>query len=105
MSQIEIITKCSSPKSLLSNSCSSKSQLIDVSVEVLDEGSDPNNVLSYVYKVSGGEIIGKGAKVMWDLSGVKAGIYTINAGVDDGIGVFGKGVTKEIKVIECADCQ
>ena len=42
---------------------------------------------------------------MWDLSGIKAGIYITNAGVDDGIGVFGKGVTKEIKVIECADCQ
>ena len=42
---------------------------------------------------------------MWDLSGIKAGIYITNAGVDDGIGVFGKEVTKEIKVIECADCQ
>ncbi len=50
-------------------------------------------------------IIGKGKKVIWDLSNVKTGTYTITADADDGCGVCGKTVTKEIKIIECPNCQ
>src|SRR5262249_53147649 len=54
-------------------------------------GPNPDNdVLVYNYTVSGGRIVGQGANVQWDLSGVKTGTYTITAGVDNGCGICGK---------------
>lgn len=68
-------------------------------VAVATTAVDPeNNVLAYNYTVSGGRIKGNGAKVVWDLTGVIAGRYTITAGVDDGCGVCGMTVTKSILV-------
>jgi hypothetical protein len=60
---------------------------------------DPeNDVLTYVYKISAGKIIGTGANVRWDLSDVAPGNYTITVGVDDGVGIVGKTVTKTVFV-------
>lgn len=50
--------------------------------------------------MTGGKIVGQGPNVIWDLSGVEPGTYTITAGVDDGCGVCGKTKTMEIKVIK-----
>lgn len=59
--------------------------------------TDPeNDVLTYNYIVSGGKIIGSGARVIWDLTNIPIGTYTITAGVDDGCGVCGKTVTKTV---------
>ena len=55
--------------------------------------------LSYSYTVTGGKILGKGAQVKWDLSGVKPGAYTVRVKVRDGRGrsVTGsKAVTVEV---------
>jgi hypothetical protein len=72
------------------------------SVRVTTTAVDPeNDVLTYNYTVSGGRIVGQGANVTWDLSGVRPGTYTITAGVDDGCGVCGKTETKTIEVTEC----
>jgi hypothetical protein len=57
-----------------------------------------NDVLTYQYTVSAGTIIGKGPEVIWDLSFLPAGTYTITAGVDDGCGVCGKTVTKTVVI-------
>jgi hypothetical protein len=66
---------------------------------------DPeNDVLTYNYTVSGGRIVGTGASVSWDLSGVQPGSYTITAGVDDGCGICGKTETRTITIRECPDC-
>lgn len=46
--------------------------------------SPRNDKLSYKYKISGGQIIGKGEAVIWDLSNARPGTYTITAVVDDG---------------------
>lgn len=98
----EITNECSIHKSIQNNSCSNAIKTIDVSTVAKD---DENDVLSYYYGVSGGKITGRGSKVIWDLSGVKPGIYTITVGVDDGAGYEGRTVTKEIKVIECPNCN
>ena len=67
---------------------------------------DPeNDVLTYNYYVPAGKIVGQGAKVVWDLSGVKPGIYKITAGVDDGCGVCGRYLSKIITVKSCPDCS
>lgn len=71
-------------------------------VRVSTTAVDPeNDVLTYNYTVSGGRIVGQGANVTWDLSGVNPGTYTITAGVDDGCGVCGKTETKTIEVTNC----
>ena len=98
LNQTEVFATCS----INSSSCSDKNQLIEISTEAADPEGD---VLTYSYALAGGKIIGQGSKVVWDLSGVSPGTYTITVGVDDGCGVCGKTVTKEIKVIECPDCK
>jgi hypothetical protein len=75
------------------------------SVGVKASATDPeNDTLVYNYTVSGGRIVGQGANVNWDLSGVRPGTYTITAGVDDGCGVCGKTQTKTITVKQCESC-
>lgn len=77
----------------------------DASVAVSTVAVDPeNDVLTYNYTVSGGRIVGSGANVNWDLTGVRAGTYTITSAVDDGCGVCGTTQTKTITVAECANC-
>ncbi len=74
------------------------------SVSVATSASDPeNDVLTYNYTVSGGRIVGTGANVSWDTSGLAPGTYTITAGVDDGCGLCGKTQTQTITVVAC-DC-
>jgi uncharacterized protein YkuJ len=60
--------------------------------------ADPSDLLSYQYTVSGGKIVGQGAKVVWDLSGLQPGNYTVTAAVDDGCGFCGMTKTKAIVV-------
>ncbi|HXN24091.1 MAG TPA: OmpA family protein [Candidatus Dormibacteraeota bacterium] len=49
--------------------------------------SDPDNdTLTYTWKSSGGQIVGTGANVEFDSTGVSAGNYTIGGHVDDGKG-------------------
>lgn len=85
----------------------SDSMVIDVSVTAHDP---ENDVLLFNYTVSAGKIVGSGANVKWDLSGVAPGTYTITAGVDDGCGICGNTETKTVTVIDhceasCGDCQ
>lgn len=76
----------------------------DQTISVATSASDPeNDVLTYNYTVSGGRIVGSGANVSWDLSGVEPGTYTITTGVDDGCGLCGKTDTKTVEVVKC-DC-
>ena len=68
-------------------------------IDVTTTAADPeNDVLTYVYTVTGGRIIGTGTRVKWDLMGVGSGTYTITAGVDDGAGVIGQTQTKTVVV-------
>lgn len=101
LSKIEITAICADvlPQS---EGCSDDLKL---SVETKPESADPTDVLIYNYMVSGGKIIGTGANVTWDLTGVKPGTYTITAGVDNGCGVCGKTMTKTVVVKDCPDCQ
>lgn len=72
------------------------------SISVTTTAVDPeNDVLTYNYTVSGGRIVGTGANVTWDLSGVAPGTYTITAGVDDGCGLCGKTQTQTVTVVAC----
>ncbi len=59
----------------------------DPEISVRTDATDPeNDPLTYIYEVSAGKIIGQGWGVVWDLTGVPAGVYTITVTVDDGSG-------------------
>ncbi len=77
-----------------------ESTMINVSTTASDA---ENDVLTYNYTVSAGRIVGTGANVQWDLSGVAPGQYTITAAVDDGCGLCGQTQTRTITIAEC-DC-
>lgn len=72
--------------------------LIKVKISVVNSRSDE---LLYQYTVSGGRIIGKGTNVMWDLSGVSEGVYTITVGVAEGSEMAAKTQTETVHVKQC----
>lgn len=74
-----------------------------ITVGTKGSSTEATDVLTYNYTVSGGRIVGSGANVTWDLSGVRPGTYTITAGVDNGCGVCGTTKTETITVESC-DC-
>jgi len=75
----------------------------DMTTTVQTSAVDPeNDVLIYQYTISGGRIVGTGARVMWDLNDVLPGTYTITAAVDDGCGLCGAKVTRTVTVLESA---
>lgn len=75
-------------------------------IKILAKETNPfKDELSFNYTVSGGKVIGTGTEVLWDLSGVKAGNYTITAAVDDGCGFCGATKTKTVTVKENKDCN
>ena len=77
----------------------------DMSVDVFTKAIGKNhNALIYKYTISGGKIIGQGAKVKWDLSGVRPGIYEIKAEVDEGCNFCGESVSKIVEVKQCDSC-
>lgn len=76
-----------------SSESSDTNMLIKVFTEARDDEYD---ALIYKYEVSAGKIIGKQETVLWDLTGVKAGTYTITAAVDDGCGFCGNTITKTV---------
>ena len=90
--EVHIPPKANDPKS-------GDYQLVTVGVTTIAE--DPEgDVLTYNYMISGGRIVGTGAKVFWNLNGLLPGTYTITAGVDDGCGVCGKTVTQALIVVQ-----
>ncbi len=92
-------------KTSVYTNASNNFQTLDVTATPDPARTDPTDVITFNYTVSGGKIVGRGAKVIWDLSGVKPGTYTITAAADDGCGVCGMTLTIEVKVIECPNCK
>lgn len=72
--------------------------VVSVSTKAVDA---ENDVIIYLYTVTAGKIVGRGANVKWDLSDVAPGNYEITAGVDDGCGKCGKTVTKSVTIARC----
>ncbi|MDQ3748185.1 MAG: hypothetical protein M3367_04085 [Acidobacteriota bacterium] len=74
-----------------------------MTVQVTTKAVDPEkDVVMYHYTVSGGRIVGQGANVYWNLSGIAPGTYTITAGVDDGCGICGQTQTRTITIRSCS---
>lgn len=60
------------------------------------ESNDKN--FSYKYTISGGKIIGEGAKVSWNLTGAQPGTYQISVDIQDKLNKIQKTETKTITV-------
>jgi hypothetical protein len=101
-SRNEVVAECSLIGSSNMNFCQTETQSITVSTDV---STLENERLAFQYSVSAGKVVGNGSNVVWDLSGVKPGVYTISIAVDDECGVCGQPVVREIKVIECQQCK
>lgn len=100
LSQTEIAAPCASGQFPRDGAVCSDKMNVQVTAAAVDPEKD---VLIYHFTVSGGRIIGQGAKVFWDLTGIAPGTYTITAGVDDGCGICGQTQTGTITVRNC-DC-
>lgn len=99
LDQSEVVLPC--PPGTKSDTCRD-----DSSIAVRTSATNPaNDTLTYNYTVSGGRIVGQGANVNWDLSGLRPGTYTITAAADNGCGFCGKTQTKTITVRDCPDCN
>ncbi|MEO8072247.1 MAG: PDZ domain-containing protein [Acidobacteriota bacterium] len=98
LNQTEITANCPANSTF----CANSKQVITVSTEAVDP---ENDVLTYSYTVTAGKIVGQGASVVWDLSGVTPGTYTVTAGVADGCGICGETKTQTVTVKKCPDCK
>lgn len=101
VSDSEITLPCAAGQRSKSGGCNDNAT-INVSTTAVDP---ENDVLTYNYTVSGGRVVGSGANVQWDLSGLQPGSYTITAGVDDGCGLCGQTKTETVRVVSCPDCE
>jgi outer membrane protein OmpA-like peptidoglycan-associated protein len=77
------------PKPILppTMSCSISAQSVPPGqrVQITATASDPQNFpLTYTWQASGGQIVGSGAQVQLDTTGLKPGHYTVNGQVDNG---------------------
>ncbi len=99
LSANEIIIGCNNAEE--GKSCEESSR--EISVKTVEENI-ANDPITFMYKVSGGKIIGNGAEVTWDLTEVESGTYTITAGANNGCGWCGQTKTETVVIKECADC-
>jgi len=99
LDRTELFISCPPGRTLKDGTVCDDNKLILVKVSVTPE----NDATVFYYTISGGRIIGKGANVSWDLSGVRAGTYTITVGIGEDSEVYEGIQTKTITVKEC-DC-
>ena len=71
-----------------------------IKINTVSENAEKNR-LNYYYFVTGGNIIGQGANVIWDLSGVKPGDYSVTIGVGESNIIKGNIVTKNVIANAC----
>jgi hypothetical protein len=99
LSATEIIIGCNNAEN---KSCEDSEGKISVETIAIDPDGD---VITYSYVVSGGEIVGSGSKVIWDLSNIVPGTYTITVGASDGCGICNPTKTETVIIKECSDCS
>ncbi|HEY8562381.1 MAG TPA: hypothetical protein VIL74_18535 [Pyrinomonadaceae bacterium] len=76
----------------------------DITIKVETSVVNPQNTeLLYYYTVSGGRVVGTGARVSWDLSGVRAGTYTVTVGIGDASEIYPETQAGTVEVKDC-DC-
>lgn len=100
LDKTELIAACPAGR-LKRKLCPSGSCGVSVSTVV---GAPDGENLTFKYKVSGGEIVGRGDRVIWDLAGLKPGKYSIMVSVSDDGAVFGSPETATVEIKENQYC-
>ena len=62
-------------------------------------------IMTYNYQTNGGEIVGSGDKVLWNLAGLKPGEYSITGSASDDGTIFGEPKTATIEIKENPTCS
>jgi hypothetical protein len=103
LSRLEVFSSCKSRKfSKKARMCWTENNLIKVSANLLGALESKTN---YRYEVTGGQVIGNGSNVEWDLSKSRPGTYMITASADIGRGFCGNSVTRTVHVTQCPYCK
>jgi hypothetical protein len=110
VNQVANVTDLKAEKEVIYLTCTLKSDLAcagdEMKIRITTEAEDKEgDILTYEYTVGAGKIIGQGANVVWDLSGVPVGQYSITAGVNDGCGICGKTMTKTVEIKAVTDVE
>lgn len=103
LSPEEIVLPC--PDRNIQNSCSKGPDSVEVTTIASDPDGDTlyNIKECYIYEPSRGRVVGQGSKVIWDLSGLGPGEYTLKVKVSDGL-LESELVEKKIVVRPCPRC-
>jgi outer membrane protein OmpA-like peptidoglycan-associated protein len=83
---VQVTPKPTQPPTL---SCAAATTSVPVGqrVAITGTGADPQNLpLTYTWQASGGQVVGSGAQVQWDTTGLAPGHYTVSGRVDNGKG-------------------
>ena len=81
-SRVVLAANCG-PNERPSEGCTATGTQVQLAANATDPDGD---TLLYTWSTTGGRIVGDGANVSWDLSGVQPGTYTASVEVDDGCG-------------------
>jgi len=81
-SRVVLAANCG-PNEIPSEGCTATGTQVQLAANATDPDGD---TLLYTWSTTGGRIVGDGANVSWDLSGVQPGTYTASVEVDDGCG-------------------
>jgi hypothetical protein len=74
-------------------------------VDVVTKASNVTGDLEYYYAVSGGEVLGGGPNVKWDLRNTIPGTYTITVGIGKNNVVSGRIITRTLTETLCSHCD
>ncbi len=78
----------------------------EAQIEVVSVAKNPNREpVNFIYVVTGGEIVGSGPRVIWDLHKAQAGKHSITVGMGEGMVVRGKTITKPVQMVGCPVCD
>ena len=98
LDETRLVRQCPPGKRPIKGQIESPDMLVGVSVKASDL---ENDVLTFAYFASAGKIVGKGERVQWDLTEADSGTHTLIVAADDGNGLLGRTVTRQVTIQEC----
>lgn len=102
LSKSGVSSWCPFPREVPGRICSKQEVRVEVKSVVKNPKNEPVN---FVYVVSGGEIVGSGSEVVWDLHKASPGRHSITVGIGDGGVIRGRTITKPLALDTCPVCD
>lgn len=102
LSRNSVPTYCPVARERPDSVCNKKDGQIEVVASVRNPKNEPVQI---IYFASGGEIIGSGPRVIWDLHQARPGNHSITVGIGEGMVIRGKTITKPVEKYGCPICD